>query len=146
MANERNFLNRKEIELTGLVLASKEYSKIYINCEYLNEFEKRKLTNAIKNLQELETSLFARTEKVYLKRLKSLLDKNDLSFYPRGLNRNKIVEEVDNSIIEQLIQDSAWAMECIDCDRSDYENCSCYKVMASVGKEPTNYKGGCPFK
>ena len=142
----RDFLNRKEIELTGVSFAAKEYLKIYLGCEYLNEEEKKLLTNAIRNLDKLQDSILGRTDVVYLKRLKNLLDNNELYFYPKNLNRTKIIEEVDDSVIEKLISDSSWAMDCIGCENEDYKNCECYKIMASLGKQPTNYNGGCPFK
>lgn len=145
MAKERDFLNRKEIELTAIVLASKGYMECYQNCEYLNEFEQRKLKNAIRNIQEMQDSILNRTERVYLKRLKSVLDNNDLNFTPTGLNRTQMVECVDNDVVMKLIKDSGWIMDCVDCERADYAECDCYKIMASVGVEISNKKG-CPFK
>jgi hypothetical protein len=142
----RDFLNRDEIQLTGIVLASKVYLKNYSECEYLNDFERKKLNYAIKHLEEFQASILARTDRVYLKRLKSITDNNELYFAPKGLNR-KIVEEVDDEIIGELLSESGWAFDCFDCNKQDYHKCNCYKVYASVGKEPTNCKDGeCPFR
>lgn len=142
----KDYLNRKELETTAVVLCSKEIIRAYLQCEYLAEEEVKLLRQVVKNLDKLQTSLFKRTESVYLKRLKSIVLNNELYFAPKGLTREKIAEEVDDEIVEKLLKDSGWAMECIDCEKQDYKNCNCYKIYASIGKEPSNCnKQGCPF-
>lgn len=141
----RDYLTRGEIELTGIIFISKEYMRTYLEKDCVTDEERRKLELAIKHLDFFQESMLSRLDKVYLKRLKGFLDNNDFKPTPKGLNRNEIVEFVDDEIMEKLLEDSQWKLDCIDCERCDYQNCDCYKVLASV-KPTIKNTSGCPFK
>ena len=142
----KNYANRKESDLFTLILAFEEYLKLFKDCEFLSEAEVKEVVKAIKSLDKMQTSVKERLGIVFLKKLKSFLDYNQLGFYAKGFVRDKIVNNIDDGILNDLLQEAGWAMDCFDCEKTDHTNCRCYKIFVEMGKTGNNKESGCPFK
>lgn len=142
----KNYANRKESDLFTLILAFEEYLKIFSECEFLSEIELRKVKNAIKNIHEMNESVKERLGLVFLKKIKSFLDHNQLGFYAKGILRDKVVNYIDDSVLEDLLEDAGWNMDCIGCDKENHTECRCYRIFVEMGKEGNGKATGCPFK
>lgn len=142
----KNYANRKEIELFTLILAFQEYLKIFKDCEFLSEQEVKNVSKALKSVNEMSESVKERLGYVFLKKIKGFLDCNTLGFYAKGILRDKVVNNIDDDIITELLNDSGWAMDCFDCDKEDFKNCRCYKIFVEMGKHGNGKEMGCPFR
>ena len=142
----RNFMNARERELLAKSLACCHTMKELKETEFISPTEKRNLTTAINNIEKLQDSVLERMDVPTLKKLKNLLDNNKLGFYSRSLQSRPMEEDIDDDIINRLIEASSWAMDCLDCNRKDFQNCDCYRIWVAVGKEGKDKKGDCPYK
>lgn len=142
----KNYANRKESDLFTLILAFEEYLKLFKDCEFLSEAEVKEVVKAIKSLDKMQTSVKERLGIVFLKKLKSFLVYNQLGFYAKGIVRDKVVNNIDDDIVTELLNDSGWAMDCFDCEKEDFKNCRCYKIFVEMGKEGNVKEKGCPFR
>jgi hypothetical protein len=142
----KNYANAKERELFTVILACEEYLKIFARSEFISEQEQKKVNNAIRNLNEMKLSVEDRLGYVFLKKIKSFLDGNHLGFYAKGIVRDKVLCEIDDDVINDLLEDAGWSMDCVGCDRENHTECRCYKIFVEMGKDGNGKATGCPFR
>lgn len=142
----KNYMNSKERDVFVLILAFEEYLKIFGTFECLSEKEKKNVDNAVKNLSALNQSIKDRMGLIFLKKLKSFLDNNTLNFHAKGIKRDLVISQIDDDIVNELLEEAGWSMDCLDCEKEDYIDCRCYKIFVEMGKEGNGKKDGCPFK
>lgn len=141
-----NYMNAKERDLFVLILAFDEYLKIFKESKCLSDYERRKVDLAEKHIAELNSSIKNRMGYVFLKKLKSYLDSNHLGFYAKGIVRDTVVCNIDDEVLEELLADANWNMDCVGCNKQNHTDCRCYRIFVAMGKNGNGKKDGCPFR
>lgn len=142
----KNYANRKETDLFMYVLAFEQYLNLFEKCEFISDVERRKVNNALKNIKELSKSVQDRLGVVFLKKIKSNLECNTLGFYAKGILRDKVANNIDDSVLDELLEDAGWNMDCFDCNKENHTQCRCYRLFVEMGKDGNDTETGCPFK
>lgn len=119
----KDYLNRKEVNQTALILATEVYINQFLDNDFFSPDERKKIQKAEKALKEFKKLLFDRIGEVYLRKIKGYIDSNQIGFYCKGIVRDTVAETVDDEIIQRLLDASGWALDCFDCDRTDFKNC-----------------------
>lgn len=139
----KNYFNSEERTRHIFALAAQEDLKELAKSDALTPQERRKLQNALKNLQEFTVSVCQRFGEPYRRKIFNTMQLNNIRLVAKGCRHDEPISHAAQEDLEPAINELR-LYKCMLCEKEEYKDCAVYAICVACGLDGKG-DSGCPF-
>lgn len=140
----KDYFNATDRDLHIIVIAMQSTLRRLTESKTLTSEERKYYRMAASLIEKTNGMILDRLGRSYTERVLSTTEYNDLRLTPKCLpSKSVVISKVSEEKIKAVLDHAM--MECLGCERCDWQECPIYGIAIASDMNPKD-TDGCPFK